>query len=62
MCPGRESTWKIQPFHITSSGAESDSEGGEERKGGLSEISALLVEARKVATQVCIIHVYDLHI
>lgn len=56
MCPGKESTWKIDPFHITSSDADSDCEGGEgsDQTGtGLSEISSLLAEARKAATQVC---------
>ena len=54
MCPGKETTWKIQPFHITSSGPESDSEGGGEGRceGGLSEIAELLAEARKAATEV----------
>ena len=60
MCPGIETTWKIQPFQITSSGAESDGEGEwdqlDERPdqeggaGGLAEISLMLAEARKVAT------------
>lgn len=56
MCPGKESTWKIQPFHITASGPESEGECESVKSGdgagGLSEISALLVEARKVAAQV----------
>lgn len=63
MCPGIETTWKIQPFQITSSGAESDAEGEWERSeerpdqeagegtGGLAEISLMLAEARKAATQ-----------
>ena len=49
MCPGRENTWKIQPFHITSSGAESDSGGEGKGEVGLSEIGAFLAEARRTA-------------
>ncbi len=56
MCPGIETTWKIQPFQITSSGPESDGEGdwdhsqdhqggggagGGAGGGGLAEISAM---------------------
>lgn len=63
MCPGKEKTWKIQPFHIYTSGADSESEGEGAGDGGTStpegskqgyssDISLLLAEARKVATQV----------
>lgn len=50
MCPGKENTWKIQPFHITSSGAESDSGGEGKSESRLSVIGELLAEARKAAT------------
>lgn len=33
---------------------DSEDEGGNEQRAGLSEISSLLAEARKAATQVCI--------
>lgn len=60
MFPGKESTWKIPSFQITS-GYDSDSEVGDQdppdiaasgAPGNMSEISSFLAEARKVASQV----------
>ena len=68
MCPGKESTWEIQSFHIMSSDAESECEsGGEGSSGGskggsgLPEISVLLAEARKAAVQVCLVACMCIH-